>query len=38
VIGAATAERLPSARVEALGPVQIKGKADSVQVFHLIDL
>lgn len=38
VIGAATAERLPSARIEVLGPVQIKGKADSVQVFHLIDL
>lgn len=35
VIGAETARRLPSARIEALGPVQVKGKTESVEVFRL---
>lgn len=35
VIGAETARRLPTARTEALGPVQVKGKAGAVRVFRL---
>lgn len=38
LIGAETARRLPSARTEPLGPVQVKGKADSVEVYRLVDL
>jgi class 3 adenylate cyclase len=38
LIGAETARRLPTARTEALGPVQVKGKAESVEVYRLVDL
>jgi class 3 adenylate cyclase len=38
LIGAETARRLPSARIEALGPVRVKGKAESVEVYRLVDL
>jgi adenylate cyclase len=38
VIGSETARRLPTARTEALGPVQVKGKSESVEVFRLYDL
>jgi class 3 adenylate cyclase len=38
VIGAETARRLPSARTEAMGPIQVKGKAESVEAFRLVDL
>jgi class 3 adenylate cyclase len=38
LIGAETARRLPTAHTEALGPVQVKGKAESVEVYRLVDL
>ncbi|HEX6231869.1 MAG TPA: adenylate/guanylate cyclase domain-containing protein [Jiangellaceae bacterium] len=38
LIGAETARRLPTARTERLGPVQVKGKAESVEVYRLVDL
>jgi class 3 adenylate cyclase len=38
LIGAETARRLPTARTEALGPVRVKGKAESVEVYRLVDL
>lgn len=38
VIGAETARRLPTARTEALGQVQVKGKTEAVDVFRLIEL
>lgn len=38
LIGAETARRLPTARTEALGPVQVKGKTVSVEVYRLVDL
>lgn len=38
LIGAETARRLPTARIEALGPVRVKGKAESVEVYRLVDL
>jgi class 3 adenylate cyclase len=38
LVGAETARRLPTARTEALGPVQVKGKAESVEVYRLVDL
>jgi adenylate cyclase len=37
-IGPETARRLPDARTEALGPIQVKGKSEAVEVFRLIDL
>ncbi|HEX6335650.1 MAG TPA: adenylate/guanylate cyclase domain-containing protein [Jiangellaceae bacterium] len=38
LIGAETARRLPDARTERLGPVQVKGKAESVEVYRLVNL
>lgn len=38
LIGAETARRLPTARVEAMGPIQVKGKVGSVEVYRLVDL
>jgi class 3 adenylate cyclase len=36
VVGPRTAESLPEARLEPLGPVEVKGKAEPVQVFRLL--
>lgn len=38
VIGAETARQLPAAHTEALGSVRVKGKAESVEMYRLIDL
>lgn len=38
LIGAATARRLPTARTEAMGPIQVKGKSESVEVYRLVGL
>jgi class 3 adenylate cyclase len=37
-IGPATKERLPGARIESLGEVSLKGKAEPVEVYRLIEL
>jgi len=37
VIGAATARRLPAARTVPMGSIQVKGKAESVEVYRLLE-
>lgn len=37
VIGAETARRLPMAQLEPMGPIHVKGKAESVEVYRLLD-
>jgi adenylate cyclase len=37
-IGAETARRIPQARTEPLGSAQLKGKADPVEVYRLLDV
>jgi adenylate cyclase len=38
VIGAETARRLPNARIEPLGEISVKGKAESVEAYRLLDV
>jgi adenylate cyclase len=38
VIGAETARQLPHARVEPLGAIKVKGKAEAVEVYRLLDV
>jgi adenylate cyclase len=37
VIGAETARRLPSVSLEPMGPIQVKGKTEPVEVYRLLD-
>jgi class 3 adenylate cyclase len=37
VIGAETARRIPAARLEPMGPIQVKGKTKPVEAYRLLD-
>jgi class 3 adenylate cyclase len=37
VIGAETARRIPAARLEPMGPIQVKGKTEPVEAYRLLD-